>query len=319
MPTATTNVHIDTLLTTAVAGYKNLDYQARNVLPILPAAKESGKIGKYGTEHYRLDFNERSMGAKASRIDWQATTPVTFSASEWTVEKPVDDREKALYDDPFNAMVDASLVCAEKIWLKMEDLVATLMNTTGNFGSNAAGSAWGTPGTGLPVTNIKTAVNNIVNRTGIGPRNLYGCCSFKVFTDMCANNEVKNLFLNTVPNRAGLAVLTTADIASAVGLADIYVFTAVKNTAVEGAADSFSNVYGTTTFAVFAKYPGPPNMMAPSFASIISPSVPGLPGANIAVDQYRDESVRSDVVRASALFDQIVVNSAMGHLITGLT
>ena len=313
MPMATTNIHIDSLLTQAAAGYHNTAYQARNILSIFPTTKESGKVAKYGMEHYRLDFGPRSMGANAHRVDWQAATPVSFSAQEWTVEKSVDDREKALYDDPFNALVDASQVCADKIWLKMEKIVATLLSTAGNYGATTTGGEWSVAGT--PVTNINTAINAIVNRTGVPPSSLYGVCSYKVFRDMARNSEVKNLFLNTVPNAGAIGNLTTTDVAKACGLQDIFCITAVENTAAEGATDSMSNVFGTTKFGVFAKFNGPPSLMAPSFALMMSPQVPGLPGANIAVDQYRDETRRSDIVRATALFDAIVVNKNLGQII----
>lgn len=316
----TANVHIDSLLTGVASGYKNEDYIADQVLPIVPVAKETGKIANYGTEHYRLDFNARAMGADTPRGDWSASTPLSFAADDWEFEIPVDDRQRSLYDDPFDAERDATLTVVEKIMLKREDVVASLLTTAGNFGGTTTGSAWGTPATGVPVTNIRAAMRAIVARTGVSRRRLVGICSDGIWDKLIQNNEVKNLYLNTVPGAAGPGELEIKpeQLARAIGLQAIYVGPGVKLTSKEGAADAFTDIWGTSTFAVIAKSPRP-SLMAPGYGILISPTVPGFKGATIAVDKYREEKKRSDIVRAAALFDTVAVTKNLGQLITGIS
>lgn len=311
------NVHIDTFLTGIAAGYKNDAHIAADAVPIIPVARETGKIAAYGTDHYRIDFGPRAMAGKAARVDWATGTPLTFTAAEWTVEKPIDDRERGLYDDPFDADADATMAVMEKVLLKREDLVATLMATSGNFGSTTAATVtWGTPATAYPVKNIRDAMRAIVARSGVSRKNIYAIMSDALWDKLILTTEFKNLYLNTIPGAAAPGNITVAQAAAAIGVAGIYVGTDVKLLTQEGIADTFADVWSANTCAVFARTPNP-SIINPSFAAIISPTVPGFKGATVVVDRYREEESRSDIIRGTALFDQVVVNKNMGQLITG--
>jgi hypothetical protein len=319
MPPINTNIHIDVFLTDHAAGYTNEDYVALQVLPIITSVKETGKIAAYGTEHYRLDFDARAMGGAPARIDWATGTPISFSAKEWTIEDPVDDRQAAIYDDPFDAYRDGTDTVMEKLLLKREDLVATLMSTSGNFGGTTAGTAWGTPGTGTPVTDIRKAMRAIVARSGRSRRNMYVVMSDFLWDRMIQTTEFKTLYLNTVPGAAAPGNVTPQTAATAIGLGGIIVGPAVKLTSKEGVADVMADVWSSTTVAVFVKS-ARPTLKNPGYGGIISPNVPGFPStATVAIDRYREERIKSWVIRGTALYDQIAVNKAMGQLITGIS
>lgn len=315
---AITNVHIDTFLTGIASGFKNDSYIADKVLPIVTAAKESGKIAGYGTDHFRVsDINARAIGGDAPRGDWTAITPISFSADDWEFEKAVDDRERALYDDPFDAERDATLYVTEKILLKREDVVATLLTTGGNFGGTAAAAvAWGTSATATPVKDIRTAMESVRSRTGVSGSQMIGVVGAALFNKMIQTSEFKTLFLNTVQGAAAPANLSPQIVANAIGLSAIYVGNAVKLTSKEGATDVFTDVWGTTTFAVIAKS-SMPSLQNPGYGILISPTVPGYKGAVIAIDKYREEKKHSDIIRAQALFDCVAVTKALGQQITG--
>ncbi len=314
---ALTNMHIDTFLTGVALGYKNTDYIADQVLPIVPAGKESGKIAGYGVEHYRLDFVARAIGADAARGDYQSVTPLTFAADDWEFEIPVDDRQRALYDDPFDAERDATLTCVEKILAKREDVVGTLMTTSGNFGgTTAAGTVWATSATATPITNIRTAMEAIRGRTGVGYQNMAACLGAGLYNKLIQCDQVKNLFINTIPGAAGPASIKPSNVAEIIGIGSVFVGPGVKLTSKEGAANAFADLWGTSTCAIYVKS-GRPSLMSPGFGVIISPTVPGFKGAVIAVEKYREERKHSDIVRAQALFDVVAVTTALGQIITG--
>lgn len=311
------NIRIDSFLTGIAAGYKNDDYVADQVLPLIPVAEEAGKIGVYGVDHYRIDMNARAMGADTPRGDWSASTPLTFSANEWSFEIPVDDRQRKFYQDPFDAERDATIACMEKILLKREDLVATLMSTDANFGAaTAAGTTWATSASATPVSNIRAAILAIVQRTGINPKRMSVVMSYALWNKLVQTTEFKALYLNTVPGAAAPAKITPELAASAIGLSEIIVGSAVKLTSKEGATDAFSDIWSATKVAVFAKAPRP-TLMTPGFGALLSPTVALFKGATVAVDKYREEKKRSDVVRAGALFDLITVVKNVGQIITG--
>lgn len=311
------NTHIDTLLTEIASGYKNSDYIADLVLPIVPSAKESGKIAGYGNDHFRLDFQARAIGGDSARGDWTATTPISFSADDWEFEKAVDDRERALYDSPFDAERDATLTVTEKILLKREDVVATVLTTSGNFGSTAAATvAWGSSATATPVKDIRTAMEAIRSRTGVSYARMSAIMGAALYNKLIQTAEFKNLFLNTIPGAAAPGNIAPSAVAAMIGLANVFVGSAVKLTTKEGATDAFTDVWGTSVCEVIAQSPRP-SLQSPGYGVIISPTVPGFKGATIAVDRYREEKKRSDIIRAAALFDCVAVTKALGQQITG--
>ena len=333
MPMVQSNLHIDVFLSGIAGAYKNSNFIADQVLPVVPSPKESGKIAQYGLEHYRIDFNARGMGGDAARGDWQASTPVSFQAQDWEFEIPVDDRQIPYYDDPFDAMTDATNAAMQKIFLKREDIVAAVLTSTGNF-SGMTSAVASLPGHGAafkwlasnaasptPVADIRFAMESIRAKTGVGYDNMIGYCSSAVWNALIQTNDIRALYINTQAGLAAPAALLPSVIARAIGLADIFVGPAVKLSTKEGdTANTMIDVWagGITggAFGVVCKS-AKPSFMAPGFGAIISPTVPGLPGAFVSVDRYREERKRSTVVRAAALFDCIVVTNNLGYLLTG--
>ena len=314
-----TSLHIDTFLTNVAAGYSNKTFIAKQVLDVISSPKETGKIAVMGNEHYRLDFVERARGADTPRIDWQPGTPVSFDASEWTLEKPIDPRDAALYDSPFKAEEAATFVIRKKLLLQLEYLVGTLMTTSGNFGgTTAAGTVWATSASATPITNIRTAMEAVRARTGNAT--LYGLCGSAIWNKLVQTSEAKTLYLNTVPAAAAPAVIKPNALAQAIGLEDIYVGPAIRLTSAEGATDAFTDIWGTSVFAVYAKAdpgmePSPFNL---GFGALLVPSIEGFPtGTDVVMDRYYDPRAKSDVVRGTSLYDQLAVNAALGQLITG--
>ena len=76
-------------------------------------------------------------------------------------------------------------------------------------------------------------------------------------------------------------------------------------------------VWGDDDFSVFYKTENP-GIMTPNFGYGVYPRIPGLPGAQVVSDRYRDEKVTSDIVRSRLLLDSIVADSELGFLFTSV-
>ena len=207
------------------------------------------------------------------------------------------------------------MILQDKIALKKEDLAATLMNTSGNYATTSVPSPKWDTATGLPITNVNTAIENINSKTGVGLSNIHGFCGLEVFNHLRTNPQIQALYTSTVPGAAGMGMISKQAIADALGLASLSVGTAVKNTANENATEVFAAVWNRVNFGVFYKAPTT-GIMIPGFAYQVFPKLPGFAGAQVAVDRYRDESRTSDIVRAKIEVDQIIAKNTMGHLFT---
>lgn len=317
MPNSYANMRVDTLLTKVLAGHANQDFIAKSVLPAIFVPEETGIIGGLGMEHYRLDFPPRAMGGPTPKVDWQPSATITFAAKEWSLAFPIDDREVQRPQGPFDARLRAAWTIKQKLLLKLEKLVATMVMTSSNHGTTISGSAWS--GAGDPIANIGAAISGIISKTGVSQSRLYGACSWSVWDWLRRNANVKNCYLNTVPGAALPDNIKPTQLAGALGLADLYVGSSVENTAKEGASDSMAFVWGTSTFAIFAKAQNP-QVEEPGFGAIIVPEIPGLPGIDFAAEElYRDEDRRSDIQRVGSLYDMVGVTKNVGAIITGIS
>lgn len=309
------NVKIDRFLTNLILGYRNEDYVLVRSVPTVTVSKEAGKIPALNDDHYRLAHDLRQLGGRAGTIDLDYGQ-ISYSADERSLEFPVDDRLRGLQDDPIDVERDATMALADRLRLRMEYNLATLFSTTANYASghtNATARNWST--TGDPIGDVQDAIATIVGETGISPNSIYGVCSYSLFRHLKSHSDIKAVYANTTPGASGAANLTAAAVASALGLAGLEVVTAVYNTAKEGATASFSYVFPETHFAVYVKRQ--PSLFSPNFAMRLAPSIPGLPrGADVAGDRYRDESIKSDVIRATVIADEIVGRSRYGYLYT---
>lgn len=311
LPTGT--IHIDTFLTGALVGKTNEEYIADRILKPLYSPKLTGKIAKFGNEQYRVDFANRALGTQGQMVNWSVDS-TTYDVLEYRLEHPVDDAEKGMYDDPYDAYRDAQTVLWNKCMLKKELLVASIVNLNTSYDStlrDANNKSWDS--TGNPITDITGAISTIVSKSGVSPTNLYGVCSYAVFNWLRTNAKVAANYVNSVPGAANPANITAPVVASCVGLAGLHVGTAVYNTANEGQTASYSWVWGGDDFMIVYIPPGDLTPMTPCFGATVYPRIEGLPGAQVVTDVYRNEALTSDVVRCRLMMDEIVTDSFMGY------
>lgn len=312
-------IHFDQLLSGLMVGKKNSRFIADDVVPPVFSAKLTGKIAKMGDDHYRVDFPNRQVGTPGALVNWSVSAQ-SYDIKEFRLEHPVDDSEVPQFDDPYDARRDAQAVLWNKLMLKKEVQIASLIMTSGNYAAghtDAANKSWNVPGTGTPVDDVQGAIETIISKSGASEDQIYGACSFKVYKFLRTNNQIKNVFLNTVPGASAVGALTRAQIAACLGLADLYVGPAVQITTKEGAAATKAYVWGDDDFAVFYKTPGP-SLFEPNFAYGVYPRIPSLPGAQVLSDVYRREDLTSDMIRSRLMLDQVVADNEMGFLFTSV-
>ncbi len=312
-------VHVDKLLTNLLNGAENEEYVADAVMPAIFGKQSSGKIARIDDSHYRLDFASRAPGGPGHKVEWGADS-ILFNSEEYRLEHPIDDTEKGNFDDPFDAMIQATMVLRAKIWAKKEDLVATVVTTQGNYPAgnfSTPGTKWDVSATADPVKDVGVAKKAIISKSGVAEVHLHGVTSYEVFEALRRVAAVRANYTGTTAGAANVSVLSKEAVASALGLASIQVGSAVKITSNEGlATDVFADIW-PDKFAVYYK-PATAGIMIPGFGYQYFPSHPGFAGAQVAVDTYRDESITSDVVRAKIHTDQVVVRGKMGYLLEDL-
>ena len=246
MPDIST-VHIDRALTNLSIAYRNPEFVADMVAPILPVEKRSDKWFVYSSEAFlrgsAVDANGKALsirvpGAEANEVDFTLSTS-TFFCDEYAQSTLVPYENVQAADARLQPFIDATEMLTDRVMLDNEIAVATAAMKTGNYASSnkvtlttgGSGTSWAsyTSTSSLPFSNFSTAKNAV--RAGI----------MRVPNRMLLNYQVAEI-LSGHPNYTDRFKYTSSEIATKSGLVPVL----RGMTIVEGAAIKASNAEGAT-------------------------------------------------------------------------
>lgn len=175
MPASNT-VHVDRLLTAIVVAYKQdrSEFIADLVFPLLDAEKESDKYGKYDiATFFRRPSAKgilRAPGAPYPKADFKLTSD-DFKCEEYGLEFALDDRTRknadAAYDVENVPVEMLTLNVLREREIRVKDIVTDTTKLTQNV--TLAGANQWNDAASVPVTNIETASQTILEATGMLP------------------------------------------------------------------------------------------------------------------------------------------------------
>lgn len=129
-------MHVDAVLTNLSVAYKNAEYIADRIFPMIPVKKQSDKyyIYKKGA-WFRDEAGLRAPGAAAPKGGYELSTDSYFADEyAWDTPVPKEDIENA--DTPLEPLQTGTEFSTEKVLMKKERLVAGKVLTTGNWTFN---------------------------------------------------------------------------------------------------------------------------------------------------------------------------------------
>jgi hypothetical protein len=169
MPTVS-QIHIDQALTNISIQYRNENYVADQVLPVVAVPRRSDKYFLYRKEDFLSPspvnaagaaLSLRRPGAEAAEIDYSVST-ASFFAEEYAYRGLVTDAETAGASNPMQPDVDQTVQLTERLMLDNEVSVANMVCKRANYpASNKA--ALTTGGTGTSWAQYASANSNPFN------------------------------------------------------------------------------------------------------------------------------------------------------------
>lgn len=233
-------LHNDATLSNLSIQYKNDEYIGTKLMPVVTAAQISGKFPIY-TKRDRLAVPDTAVGPRGTAAELnEHRTMDTYSCKPYALQNFVDELSLAAQDAPLNEMVDLLGAVNDVLDLDEELRLATILTTAANFSGNAAtlsGTDMFDNGSSNPIKTIQDGIAATWN--GFGSSRLVGYCSGDVMRVLSRHSVVRDLFKYTSD---GLAM--PKQLANYLGLDDILVSDARKDTANEGQTASYSRVWG---------------------------------------------------------------------------
>lgn len=150
---------VDPVLTELARGYSNSSFVFPKLFPIVPVAKEGGKIPQFNKEAFKIYNTERAIRAKSNRISPDLHTTIDYVCTEHDLEYPIDYREES--EDMLNLRQHATNVVTDAILLKNEKSAADIAQTTASYASGnkvtLSGTDQWTNAASDPIDDIETA------------------------------------------------------------------------------------------------------------------------------------------------------------------
>ena len=293
---------------------------ANQVFPVIEVASQAGSFGKIPlAQLLEQRDTKRAPGSGYKRGTFKFDD-AAYACVEHGAEEPIDDREAKMYANYFNAEVIAGMRAYSSVLRNAEqrvsDAVFNSTTWTGAALTTAVSIEWSTLATAVPITNVEAAVNKVYDGSGLWPNALI--INRKVFRNLrnCAQ-VIDRITASGAGSPAKASDVTAAMLAAVFDLPYVIVAGSSRNSATEGQTALPVQIW-SSEYAMVAKVCTSQDFKEPGIGRTFHWSADGSQIGG-ATETYRDETVRSDIVRVRHDVAEIVLYAAAGHLLSNIT
>lgn len=297
-------------------------YIAAQVLPTLTVATQSGQFPRVPVEQLLKNRSvNRANGSGYSRSDWSFVSE-SYSCREYGAEEPVDDREAAIYRNYFEAEAESARIAISAVLDAAERRVAAKVFDTATFANTAVTASWDSYATAAPVADVDAAVQAVWDQCGLWPNTLV--LTVQAFRALRQCAEIIERVESSGAGGSSLAgEITARQIAQAFSLDRVIVAGATGNSANEGQDAVFDPIWNQT-MAMVCRTAVTEGLREPCLGRTFHWTGDGGGGrgrdeeSRVIFETYREDQIRSDVVRARHDVDEKILYPEAGHLLTGV-
>ncbi len=302
----TTSATFNPILSEALNKVGGNKFVGLSILPVRNVGTKSGTYPVFDADHFDNDTSkQRAPGAKFARRDFKYSSQ-DFKCLQYGLEGVLPDEDETQAND--DGVTEASGAIAAELQrdlmvgheLRVQEIVyGAAYNSTGATASMSAGA------TAKPIKDIQNAVERL-GGNGFND-NLALIIEESLFNEMLNVDDVRSIFNGngTYTDRQVLR--------DALGVSQIIVCPTRYNSAAKGKSATRSKVWPTDKYLVAQVGGG-------DFANggIGRTLAYSADGGIFTAEGYRDEGIKSDILRVYNSCDEVVINVNAGELITGV-
>jgi len=289
----------------------NSQFMALDILPIANSEFQSGTFGRLPIENITDVSNagSRAPGSGYNRQEAKIETD-NFSCEEFGFEQAVDDGEAKRMGIYFNAELAAAQINEFRLRRAQEVRAAALLFSTSNFSGYTAGvsTEWSSA-SGVAYSDIQDTLLTLKqNVGGAVDGEICLACSEKVFRNIYQQTEFKGMRAGGTGGAFDKVAPSGAEVAHILGLDQVF-FSAAQNSSVDVWDDEYA--------LLFIRNQSP--MLSASLQLGRSFLWTQDSGSPAVIESYRDEAVRSNIIRARQYIDEKVFTYSAGYLFQNIT
>lgn len=299
---------IQPLLTNVAIGYRNRMFVGDQLLPVVPVSSERFTYFLFGRHHFKRYNSKRNVGSAFMRVDYDART-TTGQAEEYGLEHPIDDRIRDEAQAPMDPDIQGTTLLTEALMLDQEKRIASLLTTAGNYKTSLTttpGTKWDAASNTTIRANIKTGMEAVRQQIGRYPNVIM--IPAAVAAAIAVGSELTQILQYTY----GMGQITS-DAEGGYYLPkvlygmSVVIAGAIENTANLGQAETMADVWSDNVVMLY-RSPSPA-IWQPSTGYIFRRRM-------FQVQTYREEPIKSDIVRASFIQTEKLTALDTGSLLT---
>ena len=288
------------------------EYAASALAPVFPVAVQAATYPVWLRENLLTvpELKARGAGAPYVRLD-MALGDDTFATRDFGAEIPLDDRQKAIYANAFDADRGKIQRGTRVLMLNKERRVHKLVTGPG-VPTSAVATKWDDYDNSDPIGDIKAVKEVIHDNCGMDPN--LAVIPRDVFNVLSEHP----MFLEKI-KYTQKGILTADLIAAIIGVDRVVVAGVVENQANEGQSISIAKLWGDS---VILAYSNPViDLESPTFARTFAwNGYTGAQGGELAVKTYREDNPPATIHQLMHDVDERLAAAACGyHLSDALT
>jgi len=306
MPTAS-DVHRDADLSNIAIGYKNPDknYIADLIFPQIETDKMSDYYYIWTKDFFfRNQVNLRAPGG-VYPAGGLAVSDTQFVTKNWSLSYLMPREVQANADAALDLERVGAEWLADQFALNREILASTTLFITGVWGTTTSLTGveqWDDYANSTPIENFQTAIETVEAATGMTPNT--AVLGVQAFNKLRRHPDLIDLFKYTTKG-----ILSTEQVAEAVGIEKIVVGRAMRNTAAESVAFAGSYIWGKSCLICYV--PPSPGIFVPMSGATFVWKNQGL---TLTIDRIAVDQQKSDALQGDQQFVHQCVGSDLGYM-----
>ncbi|MCX7429054.1 MAG: hypothetical protein NTW96_25935 [Planctomycetia bacterium] len=299
-----------------------LGFIGHKVLVPRSVGLQKANVGKIPLESLLVDRETmRAPKGSYSRSDFSFAT-FSYDCREFGCEEPIDDWTANVYTD----ILDMELIHAQRgedaLLRGYERAVAAAVFNPTTFASMTSdvGIPWDTHASSVPLNNVQLAKQAVLDASGLRANALV--VGSKAFYNLKRSDQLTDLIKYSQQGTPG--TITASMVAQAMGLDFVFEGSAVHNPANEAATAVPTPVWDDE-YALVARVAITQDPREPCLGRTFcwAGDGPGAPGTGeplgVIIEEYREEGVRSSIIRARHNRDCVVMYPEAGYLLGNIT
>lgn len=305
-------VYVSQPLTNISTAYQQQDTQfiATKIAPIVPVDKQAGKYFIYTKADWFRDEAKPRADATESAGTGYGLSTADYSCDVFALHKDIGEQARANASPQVDLERDATRLITQRMLLRMEIQMVSDIFGTGIWGTDATlDNLWSDQTASDPIGDIENQKRTILSTTGQMANTLV--LGYDAYMHLKRHPDIIDRIKYTT--QVNGRVVTPQLLAAMFDVENVYVASAVKNTAVEGETAAYSFVWGKSALLMHVA-PNPGLLVPSALYTLVWRGVHqgGTGEDDIGITRFDIPEIRATRVEGQVAFDYKVVATDLG-------